>query len=54
MIDFFKEEKAVAATAIFKMKVQQTVEKTMEEHPQVTCGAEMIFEEDAHEEDEEI
>ena len=36
------------------MKVQQTMERIEEEHLQNTCGAEIIFEEDAYEEDEEI
>ena len=36
------------------MKVQQTVEMIEEEHLQNTYGVEMIFEEDAHEEDEKI
>ena len=49
MTDYFQEEKAVATTAIFKMKVQQTVEKIEEEHLQNTCGVEIIFEEDAYE-----
>ena len=50
MIDFSQEEKTVAATSIFKMKMQQT----MEEHLQDTYGAKMIFEEDAYAKDEEI
>ena len=33
------------------MKVQQIVERIEEEHLQNTCGAEMIFEDDAYEED---
>ena len=49
MTDYFQEEKAVVATAIFKMKVQQTVENIEEEHLQNTCGVEIIFEEDAYE-----
>ena len=54
MADYSQEEKAVAATAIFKMKMQQTVERIEEEHLHNTCGAEIIFEEDAYEENEEI
>ena len=54
MTDYSQEEKAVAATAIFKIKVQQTVERIKKEHFQNTCGVEMIFEENAYEEDEEI
>ena len=54
MIDYSKKEKAMAATGIFKVKVQQTVERFEEEHLQNTCGAEMIFEENEYEEDEEI
>ena len=49
--DYSQEEKAVATTTIFKMKVQQIVERIEEEHLQNTCGAEMIFEDDAYEED---
>ena len=49
-----KKEKAVATISIFKMKVQQTVERIEEEHLQNTCGDEIIFEEDAYEENEEI
>ena len=54
MIDYSQNKKAVAATAIFKMKMQQTMEMIEEEHLQDTCGAEMIFEGDVYEEDEEI
>ena len=54
MTDYFQEEKAVAATTIFKMKMLQIVEKTMKEIFQDSRGTEMIFEDDAHEEDEEI
>ena len=55
MTDYFKKEKLVAAISIFKMKVQQTVERIEKEHLQKnTCGAEIIFEEDAYEENEEI
>ena len=43
MTNYSQEEKAIAATTIFKMKVHQTVEKTMEEHLQDTYGIEMIF-----------
>ena len=43
MTNYSQEEKAVAVTTIFKMKVQQTMENTMEEHLQDTCGAEMNF-----------
>ena len=32
MTDYSQEEKAVAAIAIFKIKVQQTVERIEEEH----------------------
>ena len=49
MTDCSHEEKAVAATAIFEMKVQQIVEMIEEEHLQNTCGAEIIFEEDVDE-----
>ena len=36
------------------MKVQQTVERIEEEHLHNTCGAKIIFEEDAYEENKEI
>ena len=32
MIDYSQEEKAIVTTTIFKMKMLQTVEKTVEEH----------------------
>ena len=54
MTDYSQEENAVAATAIFKMKMQQIVDMVKEEHLQDTCGVEMIFEKDVYEEDEEI
>ena len=54
MTDYSQEEKAVATISIFKMKVQQTVERIKEEHFQNTCGAEIVFEGDAYEENEEI
>ena len=37
----------IATIVIFKMKVQQTMERIEEEHLQNTCGAEIIFEENA-------
>ena len=54
MTDYSQKEKVVATTTIFKMKMQQTVEKIKEEHLQDTCGVEMIFEGNVYEEDEEI
>ena len=54
MTDYSQKEKTVAATAIFKMKVQQIEESIEEEHLQNTYGVEMIFEDDAYEENEEI
>ena len=54
MIDYSQEEKAVAATVIFKMKMQLTVERIEEKHLQDTCGAGMSFEENAYEEVAEI
>ena len=50
IIDYSQEEKAIAATTIFEMKVQWTMERIEEEHLQNTCGAEIIFEEDSYEE----
>ena len=44
MTDHSQEEKTIATTAIFKMKMQQTVERIKEENFQDTCGAKMIFE----------
>ena len=52
MTDYPQKEKIVAATAIFKMKMQQTVARIEEEHLQNTCGVEMIFEGAVYEEDE--
>ena len=54
MTDYSQEEKTIAATAIFKMNVQQSLERIEEEHLQDNCGAKMSFEEDAYEEDKEI
>ena len=54
MTYYSQMEKAIAATSIFKMKMQQTVERIEEEHLQVTYVAEMIFKGDDHEEDEEM
>ena len=50
MTDYPREEKAIAAIAILKMKVQQTVE----DHLQDTSGVDIIFEDDAYKENEEI
>ena len=36
--NYSQKEKAVAAIAIFKMKIQQTLERIEEEHLQNTCG----------------
>ena len=52
--DYSQEEKTIVEISLFKMKVQQTVEMIEEEHFQNTCGAEIIFEEDAYGENEEI
>ena len=49
MTDYSREQKVVVATSIFKMKVQYTMEKTVENHLQDTYEAKIIFEEDAHE-----
>ena len=54
MTDYSQEENTVAATSIFKMKIQQTMERIKEENFQDTYEAEMIFEEDVYEEYEEI
>ena len=44
MADYSQEERAVATTTIFKMKVQRTMERIEEEHLQNTCVAKIIFE----------
>ena len=49
MTEYSQEEKAVAVTAIFKMKEQQIMERIEEENLQNTCGAEILFEKDAYE-----
>ena len=54
MTDYSQEEKTVVAIVIFKMKVQQIVERIEKDHLQNICGAEIIFEDDAYEENEEI
>ena len=54
MTNYSQEEKTVAGITILKLKVQQIVERIEEEHLHNTCGAEIIFEEDAYEEKEEI
>ena len=54
MTDYSQKEKVVAATTIFKMKMQQTVENIEEEHLQDTYRAKMIFEGNVYEKDEEI
>ena len=54
MVDYSQQEKVVAAISIFKMKVQQNVERIEEGHLWDTCGIEMIFKGDAYEEEEEI
>ena len=43
MTNYSQEEKAVAVTAIFKMKVQQIMERIEEENLQNNCGAEIIL-----------
>ena len=54
MTDYSQKEKVVASIAIFKIKMQQIVERIEEEHLQDTCGDEIIFEGDEYEEDKEI
>ena len=53
-IDYSQKEKVVAIIAIFKMKMQQTLERIEEEHLHDTYGAKMIFEGDVYEENAEI
>ena len=50
MTDYSHKEKVVAATAIFKMKMQQIVEMIEEEHLPDTYGVDVIFEGDEYEE----
>ena len=50
MTDSSREEKAIPAIAILKMKVQQTVG----DHLQDTCGVDIIFEDDVYKENKEI
>ena len=38
MTDYSQEENTVATTTIFKMKVQQTIERIEEDHIQNTIG----------------
>ena len=54
MIGYSQKEKAVAIISIFKMKMQQIMERIKEDHLYDTYGIEMIFEGDEYEEDEEI
>ena len=54
MTNYSQKEKILAVTAIFKIKIQQIVERIEGEHFQDTCRAEMIFEGDVYELDEEI
>ena len=44
----------VAATVAFKMKMQQVNKKVVKEQFQDICGAEVIYEEESDEEEEEI
>ena len=54
MTYYSQKEKAVATTGIFKMIMQQTMERMEEEHLQDTSRAKMIFEGDVNEKDDEI
>ena len=54
MAKYCHEENAVAATTTFKMKMQQVIEKVVEEQFQDICGAEVIYGEESDEEEEQI
>ena len=54
MTKYSHEENAVVVATTFKMKIQQVVEKVVEEQFQDFCGVEVIYEEESDEEEEEI
>ena len=52
MTKYSQKENAVIATATFKMKMQQVIEKIVKEQFQDICRAEVIYEEESDEEKE--
>ena len=54
MTKYSYEENAVVAAATFNMQMQQVTEKVAEEQFQDIYGAEVIYEEESDEEEEEI
>ena len=54
MTKYSHEENAVAAATTFKMKMQQVTKKVAKEQFQDICEAEVIYEEESDEEEEEI
>ena len=52
--DYSQKENVVPTTSIFKMKMQQIMERIEEEHLRDTCAVDMIFKGDEYEEDEDI
>ena len=54
MTKYSHEENAATAATTFKMKMQKVTEKVVEEWVQDICGVEVIYEEEADEEEEEI
>ena len=54
MTKYSHEENVVVATTTFKMQMQQVTEKVAEEQFQDICGAEVIYEEESYEDEEEI
>ena len=54
MTKYSHEENAVTTVTTFRMKMQQVIEKFAKNQFQDICGAEVIYEEESDEEDEEI
>ena len=54
MTKYSHEENAVVVAMTFKMKMQQVTGKVAKEQFQEICGAEVIYEEESNEEEEEI
>ena len=54
MTKYSHEENTTAAVVTFKMQIQQVTEKFVEEQFQDICGAEVIYEEESDEVEEEI
>ena len=54
MTKYSHEENAVTTATTFRMQMQQVTEKVAKNQFQDICGAKVIYEEESHEEDEEI